>query len=173
MYRPISFLLVALLLTHPWISVTAESTGVRGPIPLLLDPQPPAISNEDIGGERRVRTFHDQPPIIPHSILNYRIDIRLNECLSCHNRAGTSELPLTSDHFLDRDGRALASVAAGHYFCTQCHVSQAEVSLPVGNTYRVLATLPFQRHVCTECHLPQIGISGERPSLQGDDDHGR
>ena len=173
MYRLFLFLLVILLLIRPSALVAAESAGIRGPAPVLSDPRPEPIPNEESGDDRRPRTAHDQPPIIPHSILTYRIDIHVNECLSCHNHAGTSESPLTIAHFLSRDGRALASVAPNHYFCTQCHVSQAAVSPPIENTYRVLATVPLQRHVCAECHLPQIGTSGDRPISRGDDDHGR
>lgn len=174
MYRPIPLLLVvAFFLVHPSAFVAAGSSGIRGPTPLLSDPLPAPIADEDPGDDRRPRTAHDQPPIIPHSISSYRIDIRVNECLSCHNHPGTSQSPLTIVHFLDRDGQTLAAVAAGHYFCTQCHVSQARAAPPVGNTYRILATLPFQRHICTECHLPQIGISDDRLNFQGNDEYGR
>ena len=38
-------------------------------------------------------------------------------------------------HFADRDGQFLASVSPRRYFCTQCHVPQHNVRLPVQNDF--------------------------------------
>ena len=41
--------------------------------------------------EKEVRNYPEQPPVIPHTIEGYQIDINGNKCLSCHARARTGE----------------------------------------------------------------------------------
>src|SRR5262249_13482001 len=63
---------------------------------------------------RETRNYPEQPPLIPHAIDGYQIDINGNKCLSCHARArtGESQAPMISiTHFMDRDGQFLASVS--------------------------------------------------------------
>lgn len=146
----------------PAIAANLNLQGIRGPAALTVDPAPPPLASADIEPDRQPRIAHDQPPVIPHAIRGYRITARANRCLSCHgrDRAVQSAAPKISiAHLIDRDRRVHASIDPGHYFCTGCHVPQAAVSPPVGNTFHVLATVPFRRFVCLECHLPQIGIS--------------
>ena len=88
--------------------------------------------------EKEVRNYPEQPPVIPHTIEGYQIDINGNKCLSCHARARTGELqaPMVSiTHFMDRDGQFLASVSPRRFFCTECHVPQNVVKPPVDNDF--------------------------------------
>ncbi|HJU17631.1 MAG TPA: nitrate reductase cytochrome c-type subunit [Stellaceae bacterium] len=143
-------------------AIAADLNGIRGPTVLTVNPAPPPFASEDIEPDRLARSAYDQPPVIPHSIRDYRIDARANQCLSCHGRTGKADVSaptISIAHFRDRDGRILAAIAPGHYFCTGCHVPQAKASPPVANTYQVLATVPFRRYLCMECHLPQTGTS--------------
>jgi cytochrome c-type protein NapB len=39
-------------------------------------------------------------------------------------------------HFMDREGQVLATVTPRRYFCTQCHVTQAEAPDLVKNDYQ-------------------------------------
>lgn len=92
-------------------------------------------SNTDI---RKVRNYPEQPPIIPHKTEDYQVDLRVNECMTCHSRTSIedSQAPMVSvTHFMDRDGQFLASISPRRYFCNQCHVSQHEVKPMVGNTF--------------------------------------
>ena len=89
--------------------------------------------------EKEVRNYPEQPPVIPHSIDGYQIDINGNKCLSCHARArtGESQAPMVSiTHFMDRDGQFLASVSPRRFFCTECHVPQNVVKPPVDQRLR-------------------------------------
>ena len=136
--------------------------GVRGSTPLTANP--PALPSPRIlkDGDRQPRSSDGQPPVIPHAIAGYRLDLRVNDCLSCHARNRTERFPapaISIAHFIGRDGRLSQTVAAGRYFCTECHVRQAAVSPPIDNTFRVLPTVPLRRHLCMECHLPQIQAS--------------
>lgn len=87
---------------------------------------------------REVRNYPEQPPIIPHQVREYRIDLNSNKCLSCHNRkaVGQSQAPMVSvTHFMNRVGQVLSAVTAQRYFCTQCHVPQNDVTPLVENTF--------------------------------------
>ncbi len=97
--------------------------------------------NNDI---REVRNYPEQPPVIPHKIDGYIVDLNSNKCLSCHARArtGESQAPMVSiTHFMDRDGQFRASVSPRRYFCNQCHVSQREVKPLVENGFVDVDTL--------------------------------
>jgi cytochrome c-type protein NapB len=84
------------------------------------------------------RNYPMQPPIIPHNIRDYQVDINVNTCLSCHNRnrIGDSQATMVSvTHYMDRDGNFLAQVSPRRYFCTQCHVTQHDTKPLVPNTF--------------------------------------
>ncbi len=82
--------------------------------------------------------WKDQPPLIPHSIDKERITLRENGCLKCHSRADAkvknAPKPPKS-HFVHRDGKKSKTIVAGRYFCTQCHVPQANAQPLVKNNY--------------------------------------
>ncbi|SDD56713.1 nitrate reductase cytochrome c-type subunit [Ruegeria marina] len=88
---------------------------------------------------REARNYRQQPPLVPHSIGQYQIDLRTNQCLSCHDwtNAGERGAPtLSMTHYLDRDGTQLDTVAGTRWFCNQCHVPQANAPALVGNTFQ-------------------------------------
>ena len=93
---------------------------------------------------RQVRNYRQQPPVIPHSMTQYQIDLRTNQCLSCHDwtNAGERGAPtLSMSHYLDRDGTQLDTVAGTRWSCTQCHVPQANAPELVGNTFEPSSSL--------------------------------
>lgn len=124
--------------------MAALYSALRGMTPLSEEGEPPRMlpqANTDI---REVRNYPEQPPVIPHTIEAYQIDMNVNQCLSCHARArtGESQAPMVSiTHFMDRDGQFLASVSPRRYFCNQCHVPQHPVKVPVVNTFRDVDTV--------------------------------
>lgn len=87
---------------------------------------------------RQMRAYPEQPPVIPHSIEGYQLSVNTNRCLSCHSRQFTqgSGAPMISvTHFMNREGQMLADVSPRRYFCTACHVPQADVDPLVENTF--------------------------------------
>lgn len=107
--------------------IPVDEEGTSTPIPEVI--------NSDI---RQVRNYPDQPPLIPHKIDNYQIDLNANKCLTCHSRTAveTSQAPMISvTHFMDRDGQTLATVSPRRYFCTQCHVVQHDIKPLVVNDF--------------------------------------
>jgi len=90
------------------------------------------------------RQFVQQPPIIPHKIEGYQVNLNFNKCLSCHSwsnykQAEATKISLT--HFKDRDGNELSDVSPRRYFCTQCHVPQVDAPALVENEFAPVKSL--------------------------------
>ena len=86
----------------------------------------------------QMRAYPMQPPVIPHQINDYQLDLNVNKCLSCHSRTRVeeSQAPMISvTHFMDRDANFLADVSPRRYFCLQCHVTQDKVNPIVKNEF--------------------------------------
>ncbi len=119
-------------------------SGLRGGVPINEEGAAPRMMPTRNTLEKEVRNYPEQPPVIPHSIDGYQIDLNGNKCLTCHARArtGESQAPMVSiTHFMDREGQFLASISPRRFFCTQCHVPQHEVKAPVENDFVDIDTL--------------------------------
>ncbi|GGF72473.1 periplasmic nitrate reductase, electron transfer subunit [Paracoccus acridae] len=102
-------------------------SGPAAPIPRFV--------TDDV---RQMRAYPEQPPIIPHSIEGYQLSVNTNRCMSCHTREMTqgSGAPMISiTHYMTREGQMLADVSPRRYFCTQCHVPQADAAALIENTF--------------------------------------
>ena len=112
--------------------------GLRGSAALdteAVPPLMPKMSNDDL---RKQRSFAMQPPLIPHQIENYQVDKSFNKCMSCHgrDRVADSQAPMVSvTHFADREDNYRSEISPRRYFCTQCHVPQMDVKVPVANVF--------------------------------------
>ncbi|MBS8226452.1 nitrate reductase cytochrome c-type subunit [Vannielia litorea] len=124
--------------------VVAQSTGgVKSLRGSEVDTELPAPELYQQQEGREVRNYRQQPPVIPHSMDQYQIDLRTNQCLSCHDwtTAGDRGAPtLSMTHYLDRDGTQLDTVAGTRWFCNQCHVPQANAPALVDNTFDASAS---------------------------------
>ena len=139
-------ILLALAIAAGASSLTAQTvtSGLRGPTPLNDEGPAPPMTPTRNTAEREPRNYPEQPPVIPHSVDGYQIDINGNKCLSCHARARTAEsqAPMVSiTHFMDRDGQFLASVSPRRFFCTECHVPQSVTNPPVSNDFVDIDTM--------------------------------
>ncbi len=135
-----AFILLVLALTVPGAALVAADNldHLRGATPLTEEAPAPRLAPQRNTDMREVRNYPEQPPVIPHEIEDYTIDLNSNKCLSCHARARTSEsgAPMVSiTHFMDRDGQFRASITSRRYFCTQCHVPQHDAEAPVRNEF--------------------------------------
>lgn len=75
------------------------------------------------------RSFTDQPPLIPHKD-DYKITLDKNGCLTCHSWDKAKRMkatPVAKSHVIDDKG----TLNGQNYFCTQCHVAQAENKMPL------------------------------------------
>lgn len=121
--------------------------AARGPVPVDKTTQAPLLGNAVNDDARRPRNYDMQPPIIPHRVDGYQVDKNFNKCLDCHARGKTAlsqAVPVSSTHYIDRDGKVLPQISTRRYFCLQCHVAQDPVPPIVGNTFQNAAQLAKQ-----------------------------
>lgn len=89
--------------------------------------------------QRFDRAYRQQPPLIPHTIDKYQIDLKANECLGCHEWANAPDRGapvLSMTHYVGRDGVQSETVSARRWFCNQCHVPQVNAPDLVENTFK-------------------------------------
>ena len=123
---------------------SAEVTSLRGAIQLDEDSQAPEHKVFPKDGEPISRDYVQQPPLIPHQIKGYQVNLKSNKCLSCHSWKNYREARATKisqTHFEDREANVLANVSARRYFCTQCHVPQANAEPLVDNTFQPVTAI--------------------------------
>ncbi|KEQ16192.1 nitrate reductase [Endozoicomonas numazuensis] len=121
-----------------------EVESLRGAAPVGEVPAAPDLKKYPKEQVPMDLQFVGQPPLIPHSIRGYQITANSNKCLTCHaweNAASTGAPRIGISHFRDRDGKVLADVSPSRYFCTQCHVPQANAKPLVPNTYQPVESL--------------------------------
>ncbi len=90
------------------------------------------------------RDYVQQPPLIPHSVSGYKVNLKFNKCLTCHSWANYREAGATKisqTHFADRDGDVHANIAARRYFCQQCHAPQVDAKPLVENEFQPLKAI--------------------------------
>lgn len=110
-------------------------TGAGQP---MADTAAPPVPHWVVDDIRKMRAYPEQPPIIPHSIEGYQLSVNSNRCISCHKREFTqgSGAPMISvTHYMTREGQMLADVSPRRYFCTACHVPQADTRPLIDNTF--------------------------------------
>ncbi len=130
------------------LQVPAEDVvSLRGHSEITAPDQAPELKHYAKDGQPIERDYVQQPPLIPHKIDGYTIDINANKCLSCHSWKNYKEARATKisqTHFEDRDKHVLANVSARRYFCTQCHVPQVNEQPLVGNTFEPVTGISGQ-----------------------------
>lgn len=99
------------------------------------------------------RNYPMQPPLIPHNIRDYQVDLNVNTCMACHSRNKISETQATMvsvTHYMDRDGNFLAEISPRRYFCNQCHVVQHDARPLVENEFIDMHKLISQKQKASE-----------------------
>ena len=92
-------------------SAGEDVQSLRGASSLDSEAQTPVIKRWEPDQEVIARDFVQQPPLIPHSIDGYRIEINSNKCLTCHSWANYRESgapKISQTHFADRGENVLA-----------------------------------------------------------------
>ena len=141
---------VVLLLATAGISMQAIAepvTSLRGVNKINQDSIIAPAKNYAKDNEPIARDYVQQPPLIPHKIKNYRINLKSNKCMSCHSwsnykKSGATKISQT--HFEARDKNVLANVSARRYFCTQCHVPQVNAQPLVENNFEPITSITGQ-----------------------------
>ena len=134
----------SLLVNQAWAE---HVESLRGANPMDEPAKAPQALKWQNDREPITRDYVQQPPLIPHKIKGYKINIKFNKCLTCHSWANYKEASATKisqTHFKDRENNVLANIAPRRYFCTQCHVPQVNAPPLVENTFNPLQTI--KRH---------------------------
>jgi cytochrome c-type protein NapB len=121
-----------------------EVVSLRGDGDVTADSQPVEIKHWQPESGPIARDYVQQPPLIPHKIEGYEVDLKVNKCLTCHSWANYQQAKATkisTTHFRDRDGVELANVSPRRYFCPQCHVPQTDAQPLVENTFQSVEVL--------------------------------
>ena len=141
--------IVVLLATVSFGTQTSAETlsSLRGVTDINQDSSAPVAKQYNKDKEPIARDYVQQPPLIPHKIKNYRINLKSNKCMSCHSwsnyrEAGATKISQT--HFESRDKHVLANVSARRYFCTQCHVPQVGAKPLVENDFQPITAISGQ-----------------------------
>ncbi len=116
----------------------------RGDIPIDQEGATPAVKHWQPDTAPIKRDYVQQPPLIPHAIEGYQVDLKFNKCMSCHSWStyqAAKATKISQTHFKDRDGNDLADVSARRYFCTQCHVPQMDAKPLVENTFKPVESI--------------------------------
>jgi cytochrome c-type protein NapB len=142
-------MMIALALCSLCFNISADEIAtLRNGIAIEQEVTPiaiPKVINEDI---RPKRSYPMQPPLIPHDIRGYEVNLQVNKCMSCHarGRIEESQAPMISvTHFMDREGNFLAEISPRRYFCNQCHVTQTAARLTVENDFEDMDALISER----------------------------
>ena len=134
--------LISLLLSSTLYA--AEVKSLRGERDIATESAKAVVKKNIRDREPIPRNYVQQPPLIPHKIKGYKINLKFNKCLTCHSWAnyknsGATKISLT--HFKNRSGDALSNVSARRYFCTQCHVRQTEATPLVKNNFHAVKAI--------------------------------
>ena len=128
----------AALFTANTSVISADITSLRG-VPEIDEASAPAtIMHWQEDKEPIKRDYVQQPPLVPHAIEGYKVNLKFNKCLTCHSWANYKKAKATKisqTHFEDREGDVLANVSARRYFCPQCHVPQVDAKPLVENEF--------------------------------------
>ena len=129
------------------LALAEQVKSLRGLSDLEADSNSAEIKNWIRDRDPIPRDYIQQPPLIPHKIDGYTINMKFNKCLTCHSWANYKEANATKisqTHFADREANVMANVAARRYFCTQCHVPQVDAKPLVENTFEPVKTIRVQ-----------------------------
>ena len=91
---------------------------------------------EQAGGFER--SFKEQPPMVPHVVDKYEINLKVNGCMKCHSEKTyeKEKAPKVGDsHYVTRDGKTLDTISSRRYFCNQCHAPQLKGEPLVENVF--------------------------------------
>ena len=130
--------LLAALIPFPDMAKAQSVKSLRGDLLIEETNGADDIARQNTAG-RFERAYRQQPPLIPHRTAGYQVNLKVNQCLSCHDWPNNVEqgAPKVSEtHYESRDGVALDQVARTRWFCNQCHVPQANTPELVRNDFR-------------------------------------
>lgn len=137
MKKPVLIILLTVVTMFFTASAIADVQSLRGDdlTSMAKKPSKKKIISVEGGIER---SFKEQPPMIPHTVDKYEVNLKNNGCLSCHSEKTyeKEKAPKVGDsHYIDRDGKVLDTLSSRRYFCSQCHTTQVGAEPLVQNSF--------------------------------------
>lgn len=137
MKKFVIILTVAMLAIFITTSAIAEVQSLRGDdlTNMAKKPSKKKIISVEGGIER---SYKQQPPMVPHTVDKYKINLKNNGCLKCHSEMTyeKEKAPKVGDsHYVNRDGEVLDTISSSRYFCDQCHTTQVGAEPLVQNNF--------------------------------------
>jgi nitrate reductase (cytochrome), electron transfer subunit len=137
MKKSVIVLTMAMLVAFYTSAAIAEVESLRGDDVTAMAKKPTKKKIMSVSGGIE-RSDEQQPPMVPHSIDKYEINLKNNGCLKCHSAATyeREKAPKAGEsHYIDRNGKVLKTVSSRRYFCTQCHTTQVGAQPLVQNNF--------------------------------------
>ncbi|ATG75910.1 nitrate reductase cytochrome c-type subunit [Zobellella denitrificans] len=119
-------------------------SSLRGDTALDVDKDAERIKDPVKDQGIQDRQYMHQPPLVPHQVRGYEVDLKVNRCLACHgwkNAAARNAPRVSPTHYETRDGMTLGDISPRRYFCLQCHVPQTGAKPLVDNTFTPVESL--------------------------------
>ena len=123
--------------------VLAQSQGglssLRSGTDVTATPAAPPVLRQSKPATGFARAYRQQPPLIPHAIDGYQVTKSFNKCMTCHTwpqNANYGAPKVSETHYESREGIDLDEVSPLRWFCTQCHVVQADARPLVPNAFK-------------------------------------
>lgn len=138
MKKPIVILIAATAMTMTTGTLAGDVQSLRGDDLTKLSAEPARSKLMTVQGGID-RSYKEQPPMVPHEVEKYEVNLKVNGCLKCHSPATyeKEKSPMVGEsHFLDRDGKKLANISSRRYFCNQCHAPQLDGEPLVQNNFQ-------------------------------------
>jgi cytochrome c-type protein NapB len=130
---------LAFAIAAPAATQAQSPMSLRGGASLESTNEAKAPAKQDRSQSALSRAYRQQPPLIPHKIDEYELDLKVNQCMGCHDWPRNVDVgapKISETHYIDRNGVALDRVAETRWFCTQCHVTQANAKPLVKNVFQ-------------------------------------
>lgn len=125
------------VLTYSISVASAEVESLRGHDLTSMSSKP--IRSKVVSVEGGImRSYELQPPMVPHAVDKYEINLKNNGCMKCHSETTyeREKAPKIGDsHYVSRDGKVLKSLASRRYFCNQCHAPQVDAKPLIENKF--------------------------------------
>jgi cytochrome c-type protein NapB len=119
-------------------SLLAEVQSLRGDKLDSMAKKPANLKIVNVKGGIE-RSYKLQPPMVPHEVDKYEINLKVNGCMNCHSETTyeKEKAPKVGEsHYQDRDGKTLKTLSSRRYFCSQCHAPQMGADPLVQNNFQ-------------------------------------
>ena len=121
------------------LAQTATVTSLRGETSIDDTNPAPTSFKQAKPANGFGRAYRQQPPLVPHRIEGYQINLNFNKCMTCHawpQNAKHGAPKVSETHYSTRGGEELDEVSPRRWFCTQCHVPQVDAPALVSNAFK-------------------------------------